>query len=158
MNLKDPSWTKSLRGYRPLKIMRRALTFLLLLLVGLHSTAALCLCSHEPQPVAQHSHCHNEGAGDSHSAVDSQEQHSNPSPHSQESGHSCSCIQEANDLPYKLEVTSLHKQIKDFNWVFSSLTQNLPHNFIFQASFKTTHNLAPPESIPLYLKKHTFLI
>lgn len=141
--------------------MRRTFTFLLLLLVGLHSTAALCLCPEEPQPVAQHSHSYEheeEGVESSHSVEGSHQYHSHSDTHHHDKDSSCSCIQEASDLPSKLEVASLHKQLKDVNWVFSPLAHYLFHDFIFQASFQINHNLAPPGLSPLYIQKSSFLI
>ena len=137
--------------------MRKIITFLLLLLVGLHSTAALCLCPPEEAEVSTH-HCHEEQTEATHSDTQSHEQDSHSSAHHHEEGQSCSCMQEASDLPTKLELSSFHTQIKNLIWIISSFIPFLNSNLNVQSSFNTIHNLGPPLVVPLYLQKTSFLI
>ena len=136
--------------------MKKIFTFLLLLLVGLHSTAALCLCSHEVE-VSSH-HCHEESGEASQSAANSHEHSSPSSSHSQdqEKGQNCCCIQEASDLPSKLEITSPQNQIQNLVWV--TYHTFLSTDISEQYSFRITHDLSPPVQASLYLKKSSFLI
>jgi len=129
----------------------------MLLLVGLHSTAALCLCPPDEATTSTH-HCHEDQTEVSHSDTESQEHHSHSAQHHPKKEQTCSCIQEVSDLPTKLEISSLHTQVKNLIWIISSFIPFLNNDLSEQNSFNNTHNLGPPPLVPLYLQKTSFLI
>lgn len=130
---------------------------MLLLLIGLHSTAALCLCPPEEATVSTH-HYHGDQTEATHPDAESQEHHSHSTQHHHEKGQTCSCIQEARELPSKLETLSLHTQVRSMVWIISSLIPFLNNDLNEKNSFNATHNLGPPLLVSLYLQKNSFLI